>query len=75
MWRSLHLGQLFVFSKVHICGSVVTYFYDKTNLEIIPFLLHFSEVLKRMQIIIVLWGNVCNRLLHVNAVNVTLLEG
>ena len=30
---------------------VITYLEDITNLEILPYLLHFSEVLKRMLII------------------------
>ena len=34
-----------VFSKVHIRSAVIAYFDDITNLEILPYLLHFSEVL------------------------------
>ena len=36
----------------HICfqiyGAVIAYFDDITNLEILPYLLHFSEVVKHV---------------------------
>ena len=35
-------------STVYICGPVIAYLEDITNLEILPHLLHFSEVLKIM---------------------------
>ena len=44
-------GVYIFFSNVNICGSVIAYLADITNLEILPYLLHFSEVLKRMLII------------------------
>ena len=44
-----HLSYLF--STVYICGPVIAYLEDITNLEILPYLLHFSEVLKRILII------------------------
>ena len=37
--------------KCHICGSVIASLDDITNFEILPYLLHFSEVLKRMKVI------------------------
>ena len=40
-----------MFSNVIICGSVIAYLENLTNLEILPYLLHFSEVLKRILII------------------------
>ena len=53
--------------KVDICGQVIANLENIINLEILPYLLHFSEVLKRMFIIKHLWGNLCNRLLQLNA--------
>ena len=44
-------GRLYLLSKVYICSSVIAYLEDIANLEILPYLLHFSEVLKRMLII------------------------
>ena len=35
-----------MFSNVIICGQVIAYLENITNLEILPYLLHFSEVLK-----------------------------
>ena len=32
---------------VIICGPVIAYLENTTNFEILPYLLHFSEVLKR----------------------------
>ena len=40
-----------MFLKVSVCGSVIVYLDYITNLEIIPYLLHFIEVLKRILII------------------------
>ena len=40
-----------MFLKVSVCGSVIAYLDYITNLEILPYLLHFSEVLKRILII------------------------
>ena len=44
-------GVTIFVSKVYICGPVIAYLEDITNLEILPYLLHYSEVLKRMLII------------------------
>ena len=44
-------GGDYLFSNVNICGPVIAYLEDITNLEILPYLLNFSEVLKRMLII------------------------
>ena len=41
---------IFVFN-VNICGPVTAGLENITNLEILPYLLHFSEVLKRIFII------------------------
>ena len=41
---------IFVF-KCQYCGPVIAYLENITNLEILPYLLHFSEVLKRILII------------------------
>ena len=41
---------IFVFKGLYLC-QVIAYLEDITNLEILPYLLHFSEVLKRMVII------------------------
>ena len=37
--------------QMSICGPVIAYLENITNLEILPYLLHFSEVLKRIFII------------------------
>ena len=37
-----------LFSSVNIYGPVIAYLENITNLEILPYLLHFSEVLKRI---------------------------
>ena len=39
------------FPNAIICGQVIAYLENLTNLEILPYLLHFSEVLKRILII------------------------
>ena len=44
-------GGDYLISNVNICGPVIANLEDITNLEILPYLLHFSEVLKRMLII------------------------
>ena len=46
-----YIGRLYLFSNINICGLVIAYLVNITNLEILPYLLHFSEVLKRMLII------------------------
>ena len=37
--------------NIIICSPVIAYLENITNLEILPYLLHFSEVLKRILII------------------------
>ena len=44
-------GGLYLFSNVNICDPVIDYLENITNLEILPYLLHFFEVLKRILII------------------------
>ena len=44
-------GSLYLFSNVNICGPVIAYLEPITNLEILPYPLHFSEVRKRILII------------------------
>ena len=44
------LGCIFVF-KVHICVAKMAYLDDKANLEILPYGLHFSEVMSFTKII------------------------
>ena len=51
MKHTLHQGGgLYLFLNINICGPVIANLEDITNLEILPYLLHFSEVLKRMLI-------------------------
>ena len=40
-----------LFSKVHICDAKIAYLDDKANLEILPYGLHFSEVMSFTKII------------------------
>ena len=44
---SIHNIRVDYISNVNICGPVIAYLENITNLEILPYLLHFSEVLKR----------------------------
>ena len=44
-------GDYICFLNVIICGPVIAYLENITNLEILPYLFHFSEVLKRILII------------------------
>ena len=41
----------YLFSKVHICGAKIAYLDDIANLEILPYGLHFSEVISFTKII------------------------
>ena len=41
----------YLFSKVHICDAKVAYLGDIANLEILPYGLHFSEVMSFTKII------------------------
>ena len=44
-----NLGS-YLFSRVHICDAKIAYLDDIANLEIIPYGLHFSEVMPFTQI-------------------------
>ena len=57
------MGRAYLFLKVHICGTIIAYFNDITNVEILPYPLHFSDC----KLSYILSGNVYNRLLQVNA--------
>ena len=46
-----YIGVAILFSNVNICGPVIAYLENITNLEILPYLLQFSEVLIRKLII------------------------
>ena len=41
----------YLFSKVHICDAKIAYLDDIANLEILPYGLHFSEVMSFTKII------------------------
>ena len=56
----------YLFSKVHICVAKVAYFDDIANLEILPYGLHFSEVMSFTKIIKMLMGNISKWLLQGN---------
>ena len=45
------LWGAYLFSKVHICDAKIAYLDDKANLEILPYGLHFSEVISFTKII------------------------
>ena len=55
-----------MFSKVHICDSKIAYLDDIANLEILPYGLHFSEVMSFTKIIKDVDGNIYNWLLQGN---------
>ena len=42
------LWGAYLFSKVHICDAKIAYLDDITNLEILPYGLHFSEVITKI---------------------------
>ena len=44
-------GVAYLFSKVHICDAKIAYLDDIANLEILPYCLHFSEVMSFTKII------------------------
>ena len=60
------LWGAYLFSKVHICDAKIAYLDDIANLIILPYGLHFSEVMSVTKIIEVLMGNVYNWLLQGN---------
>ena len=41
----------YLFSKVHICDAKIAYLNDIASLEILPYGLHFSEVMSYTKII------------------------
>ena len=41
-------GWLYLFLNVNTCGPVIAYLENIANLEILLYLLHFSEVLNRI---------------------------
>ena len=43
--------RAYSFSKVHVCDAKIAYLDDTTNLEILPYGLHFSEVMSFTKII------------------------
>ena len=45
------LWGAYLFSKGHICVAKMAYLDDKANLEILPYGLHFSEVMSFTKII------------------------
>ena len=45
------LWGAYLFSKVHICDAKIAYLDDIANLEILPYGLHFSEVMSFTKII------------------------
>ena len=45
------LPGAYLFSKVHICDAKTAYLDDIANLEILPYGLHFSEVISFTEII------------------------
>ena len=45
------LLSAYLFSKVHICDAKIAYLDDIANLEILPYGLHFSEVMSFTEII------------------------
>ena len=46
----------YLFSKVHICDAKIAYLEDIANLEILPYGLHFSEVMSFTKIIKDVYG-------------------
>ena len=60
------LRGVYLFSKVHICDAKVAYLDDIAKLEILPYSLHFSEVMLFTKYQKMLMGNICNWLLQGN---------
>ena len=56
----------YLFSKVHICDAKIAYLDDIANLEILPYGLHFSEVMSFTKLSKMLMGNIYNWLLQGN---------
>ena len=55
-----------LFSKVHICDAKIAYLDNTANLEILPYGLHFSEVMSFTKISKMFMGNIYNWLLQGN---------
>ena len=45
------LWSAYFFSKVHVCDAKIAYLDDIANLEILPYGLHFSDVMSFTKII------------------------
>ena len=45
------LWVAYLFSKVHICAAKIAYLDDITNVEILPYGLHFSDIMSFTKII------------------------
>ena len=60
------LWGAYLFSNVHICDAKIAYLDDIANLEILPYGLHFSEVMSFTKMIKMLIGNIYNWLLQGN---------
>ena len=50
------LWGAYLISKDHICDAKIAYLDDKANLEILPYGLHFSEVMSFTKIIKDVYG-------------------
>ena len=61
-----NLWGAYLFSKVHICNAKIAYFDDIANSEILPYGLHFSEVMIFTKLSKMLMGYICNWLLKCN---------
>ena len=59
------LWGAYLFSKLHICDAKIAYLDDIANLEILPYGLHFSEVMSftKLKLSKMLLGNLYNWLL------------
>ena len=60
------LWGAYLFSKVHICDAKIAFLSDIANLEILPYGLHFSEVMSLLKLSKMLMGNIYNWLLQGN---------
>ena len=60
------LWGTYLFSKVHICDAKIAYLDDIANLEILPYGLHFSEVMSFNKLSKMLMVNIYNWLLQGN---------
>ena len=56
----------YLFSKVLICDAKIAYLGYTANLEILPYVLHFSVVMSFTKLSKMLMGNICNWLLQGN---------